>query len=210
MPAPTQVQLPLFQSVLLPQGRDLLIPQDRLPFSSMPDPLDPTDAIVSAFTDMLTRSVAFLAVTAGSAILGWNIHQSPTVLSNFTTQGFAAFQQAYDSIDPSLIPGWLLMMLHSFFILWTLPFALFYFWLFIRLWRDGDLFQILFFLAISHSLHTFIYLQRNNPLSGGALAAALGALVVAEAVTVGLLLWWQQVTESAPPVRQEHEAEPEL
>lgn len=180
--------------------------------ATMPDPLDPTDVIVSAFTEMLKRTGAFLAVTAGAAILGWNVHNSPNVFASFGTQGFSAIQQAYDSIDPSLIAGWFFMMVHSLFIIWTLPFALFYLWLLTRLWRDGDLFQILFFLAISHSLHTFIYLQRNNPLSGGALAAAIGALVVCEGITAALLLWWQHVSDSAPQIQQEHqrEAEPEL
>jgi hypothetical protein len=178
----------------------------------MPDPLDPMDAVVSAFTEMLKRTGAFLGVTAGAAILGWNVHNVPDVFSGFSTQGFAAFQQAFNSIDQSLIPGWIIMMIHSLFIIWTLPFALFYFWLLIRIWRDGDLFQILFLLAISHSLHTFIYLQWSDPLTGGALAAGIGALVLAEVLTAALLLWWQHVSESAPEVGSEHdrESEPEL
>jgi hypothetical protein len=178
----------------------------------MPDPLDPMDAVVSAFTDMLTRSGAFLAVTAAAAILGWNVHNCPNIIASFGTQGLAAFQQAYNSIDPTLIAGWFLMMVSSLFMIWTLPFALFYVWLLTRIWRDGDLFQILFFLAISHSLHTFIYLQRTNPLTGGALAAAIGALIVCEVVTAGLLLWWQHENESTPEVRPEPDpnAEPEL
>jgi hypothetical protein len=177
----------------------------------MPDPLDPTDAIVSAFTDMWKRSGAFLAVSAGAAFLGWNIHNSPGVFTSFSTQGFGAILQVYESIDPSLLLGWLGMMVHSLFIIWTLPFVLLYVWLLARLWRDGDLFQVLFLLAISHSVHTFIYLQRTDPLSGTALAGAMGMLIAAEAITVGLLLWWRHVSDNAPvELPAQHEAEPEL
>ena len=176
----------------------------------MPDPLDPMDAIVSAFTDMWKRTGAFLAVTAGAAFLGWNVHNAPNVLASFVTLKFAAIRQAYESIDPSLIAGWFYMMVHSLFIPWTLPFVLFYIWLMVKVWRDGDLFQVLFFLAVSHSAHTFIYLQRMQPLSGGALAGAIGMMVVCEIVTMGLLLWWRHVSENAPEIRNEREAEPEL
>jgi len=176
----------------------------------MPDPLDPTDAIVSAFTDMFKRTGLFLAVTAGAAFLGWNIHNAPNVFASLATLKLAALQQVYDSITSELVAGWFLMMVHSLFIIWTLPFVLFYIWLLVRLWREGDLFQVLFLLAISHSFHAFIYLQRVSPLSGGALAGALGMLLLCEAVTAGLLLWWRHVTETAPDIRHEHETEPEL
>ena len=178
----------------------------------MPDPLDPADAIVSAFTDMWKRMGSFLAVTAGAAFLGWNIHQVPNVFTSFSTLNFAAIRQVYESIDySSLIAGWLFMMVHSLFILWTLPAVLFYLWLLIRLWREGDLFQILFLLAISHPIHTFIYLQRMSPLSGGSLAGAIGMLVVCEIIAGGLILWWRHVSETAPHIPEERQGtEPEL
>jgi hypothetical protein len=176
----------------------------------MPDPLDPADAIISAFTDMWKRTGAFLVVTAGAAFLGWNIHNVPNVFATFGTLKFAAIRQVYESIDPSLLAGWFLLMVHSLFMLWTLPFVLFYVWLLVRLWRDGDLFQVLFFLAISHSLHVFVYLQATQPLSGGPLAGAIGMLVVAEAITAALILWWRHVSETAPEVREERDPEPEL
>ena len=150
----------------------------------MPDPLDPADAIISAFTDMWKRTGAFLAVTAGAALLGWNIYNVPNVFASFVTLRFAAIRQAYESIQPDMIAGWFLLMVHSLFMLWTLPFVLFYVWLLVRLWRDGDLFQVLFLLAISHSVHVFVYLQATRPLSGGPLAGAIGLLVVAEAIPV--------------------------
>ena len=56
----------------------------------MPDPLDPTDAIVSAFTDMFKRTGLFLAVTAGAAFLGWNIHNAPNVFASLATLKLAA------------------------------------------------------------------------------------------------------------------------
>jgi hypothetical protein len=189
-----------------------LAPGDSPPtLWAMPDPLDPTDAIVSAFTDIWKRCGAFLAVTAGAAFLGWNIHNAPNVIANFGTLGFGAIRQVYESIDPSLAAGWFMMMAHSLFILWTLPFALLYLWLLAKLFRDGDLFQILVLLAVAHPIHTFIYLQRVDPINGPQLAGAIGMLLFAEIVTMGLIIWWRHVSENAPLETPDHgAAEPEL
>src|SRR5215218_8940279 len=178
----------------------------------MPEPLDPLDAVVSAFTDMLKRCGLFLAVTGGAALLGWNIHRAPNILASFATLRFGAIRQAYESVDASLVANWFFMMMHSVTILWALPFVFFYVTLLVRLWRDGDLFQILFSLALSHSAHVFIYLQYTDPFSGGALAASIAMFLISEAILAALLLWWQHVSENAPLLPEERpgDAEPEL
>jgi hypothetical protein len=161
---------------------------------------------------MWKRSAAFLAVTAGAAFLGWNIHNMPNVFASVPSRGLGAVSDVYQSIDETLIAGWFGMMAHSVFVPWTLPFVLFYVWLLVSVWRGADLFQVLFLLALSHSAHTFIYLQTKiAPLTGGALAAGIGALVVCEIATAVLLLWWRRVSVSAPEnPTTPPEAEPEL
>jgi len=176
----------------------------------VPDPLDPTDAFLSAFTGMWTRTFAFLGVTAGAALCGANIHEAPNLVANFGTNGLDAVWDFFRSIQPGLALMWMLMMVHSLFILWTLPFTLLYVWLLAKLWRDAELFDVLFVLALAHPVHVFIYGQCTQPLNGGPLAGSIALLVAFEVVMASLISWWRHVSQNAPNLSPEEDTEPEL
>jgi len=176
----------------------------------VPDPLDPTDAFLSAFTGMWMRTFAFFGVTAGAALCGANIHEAPNLVANFGTNGLNAVWDFFRSIHPGLALMWMLMMVHSLFIWWTLPFALLYIWLLAKLWRDAELFDVLFVLALVHPVHVFIYGQCTQPLTGLPLAGGVALLVVFEVVMAALILWWRRVSQNAPDLPPDENAEPEL
>jgi hypothetical protein len=121
---------------------------------------------VSAFTDYVEADGIFPGCHSRFGVPGLEYPSGAERLHQLQHLNFGAIRQVYESIDySSLIAGWLFMMVHSLFILWTLPAVLFYLWLLIRLWREGDLFQNPFPSGDIPPIHTFIYLQRMNPLS---------------------------------------------
>ncbi|HET6409339.1 MAG TPA: hypothetical protein VFG14_15740 [Chthoniobacteraceae bacterium] len=174
----------------------------------MSDPLDPMDALVGGVTDSVKRLLAFVVVTAGAAILGYNVHEIPTHLSALRTGGFSSVLAALQQFDASAPIAWMVMMLHSLIIWYLFPMVLLYFALLVWLWKGEDMFNILLGLALLQPLHTFLYMQRSSPLVAGDLALAIGALVIAEVSLAALILWWRNVSENAP--LPPSEAEPEL
>ena len=174
----------------------------------MSDSLDPTDAIVGGITDAVKRLVAFLVVTAGAAVLGFNLHSAPKHIAAIRVNGFGAISGFFEQFSALSPAGWILMMLHSTIIWYLLPLLLVHFWLLIRLWQGGDMFSILLGVALLHPVHTFLYMQRADPLIGGDVVLGAALLVVSEVALAGLILWWAHVRENAPV--QEEETEPEL
>lgn len=159
---------------------------------------------------MWKRSFAFLGVTAGAALLGARMHDAPNLLTQFNANGLQGLWAAMFAVDFSMGVSWLGMMVHSLFLLWTFPFAILFLILLVQLWRDSDLFSVLFVLALTHSLHVFIYSQRVQPLAGTALAGAIAMLVTVELGGAALALWWRRVSEDAPEPEPPAETEPEL
>jgi hypothetical protein len=174
----------------------------------MSDSFDPGDAIVEGATDAVKRLVAFLLVSGGAAILGSNLHEAPGHIASIQANGLGSaldFLKDFSILSPAL---WVLMMFVSIFVWYLLPFMVAYIWLLVRLWRGEDTFNVLLALALIHPLHTFIYLQRMDPLSIGDLILASALLVVCEAGFAGLVLWWRHVREDAP--LEPEPPEPEL
>jgi hypothetical protein len=174
----------------------------------MSDSLDPTDAIIGGITEAVKRLVAFIFVTAGSAILGFNLHLAPNYIASIRASGLSAALnplREFDAWSPIL---WVFMMMHSAIIWYLLPFLGAYVWLLFRLWHGADMFGILLALALIHPIHVFIYMQRSDPLAAGDLILASGLLLVSEIAVAGLILWWRHVKENAPV--ETTEPEPEL
>jgi hypothetical protein len=174
----------------------------------MSDSLDPGDAIVEGATEAVKRLLAFLLVSGGAAILGKNLHEAPGHIASIQTNGVMSgldFFKDFSVVSPAL---WVLMMLHSTFIWYLLPFLGAYVWLLAQLWRGADMFNVLLALALIHPLHTFIYMQRADPLPPGDLILASALLVVCELGLAGLILWWRHIRESAP--LEPEPSEPEL
>jgi hypothetical protein len=174
----------------------------------MSDSLDPTDAIVGGITDAVKRLLAFLLVTGGAALLGSNLHEAPNHFASIRLNGLSAAFDSFKQIDALSPALWIVMMLHSTFIWYLIPFLLLYVWLLARLWQGADMFSILLVLALAHPLHTFIYMQRQDPLPPGDLILTSALLIVSEVGLAGLILWWRHVRENAP--LQSEETEPEL
>jgi hypothetical protein len=177
--------------------------------ADVPDPLDPTDAFFSAFTGMWLRTLAFLAVSGGAALAGLHLHEAPALWAQLNAGGWPAVWAAAGRIDASLALVWLGIMTHSFFIPWTLPFVLGWLALLWRLWREADLFTVLFFTGLLQALHVFIYRQSIAPLRGGELAWAVGLLLVFLPSAAALVLWWRHTSIQAPEL-PDREQEPEL
>lgn len=174
----------------------------------MSDSLDPADAIYEGATEGVKRLLAFVLVTAGAAMLGFNLHQVPAHIAAISRNGIGAAFEAIKQFDPGSPILWMLMMLHSTVIWYLLPFLALYGWLLFRLWLGSDMFGILFVLALIHPIHVFIYAQRTDPLAIGDLILASCVLFVCEIVLAGLILWWRNVSENAPAPPME--TEPEL
>jgi hypothetical protein len=177
--------------------------------AAVPDPLDPTDAFFSAFTGMWVRTLAFLAVSGGAALAGLHLHEAPALWADMNARGLQAVWTAAGQIDAGLALGWLGMMAHSFFIIWTLPFVLGWLALLWRLWREADLFTVLFFVGLAQAVHVFVYRQCTDPRHGSELAWAVGLLVIFLPAAAGLVLWWRHTSIHAPELPST-EQEPEL
>jgi hypothetical protein len=178
-----------------------------VPFA-MSDSLDPTDAIVGGVAEAVKRLASFILVTAGAAVLGLNLHNAPSFIDSIRASGLSgAFNplREFDVWSPIL---WVLMMMHSTFIWYLLPFLGAYVWLLFRLWQGADMFSVLLALALIHPIHVFIYVQRSDPLALGDLMLAGGLLVVSEIAIAGLILWWRHIKETAP--LESTESEPDL
>jgi hypothetical protein len=178
-----------------------------VPFA-MSDSLDPTDAIVGGVTEAVKRLAAFILVTAGAAVLGLNLHNAPNFIASIRTSRLSGALNPFSEFDVWSPLLWVLMMMHSTFIWYLLPFLGAYVWLLFRLWQGADMFSVLLALALIHPIHVFIDVQRSNPLAFGDFMLAGGLLVVSEIAMAGLVLWWRHIRESAPP--QPMETEPEL
>src|SRR5262245_59791069 len=133
----------------------------------MPDSLDPADAIVEGATEGVIRLLAFVVVTAGAAMLGLNLHEVPSHIATIRAGGIGSVLNVVQDFEPGSPILWFLMMLHSVVIWYLIPFVAVYFWLLIRLWTGSEMFVVLLTLTAVHSIHTFIYMQRQSPLAAG-------------------------------------------
>jgi hypothetical protein len=176
--------------------------------SLMSDSLDPADAILGGATEGVKRLVAFFLVTAGAAMLGLNLHEAPNYIASMRTNGIGAVFDVFKQFNAGSPLLWILMMLHSMFIWYLIPFTLAYLWLLIRMWSGADMFSVLLALALIHPVHVFLYVQRSSWMSTGNIILASALLFFCEIAMAGLVLWWRHIRESAPP--QPMETEPEL
>jgi hypothetical protein len=174
----------------------------------MSDSLDPTDAIVGGVAEAVKRLAAFILVTAGAAVLGLNLHNTPKFIASIRSNGFSGALNPFSEFDVWTPLLWIFMMMHSAIIWYLLPFLGAYVWLLFRLWQGADMFSVLLALALIHPIHVFIYVQRSDPLPLGELTLAGGLLVVSEIAIAGLILWWRHIKETAPV--ETTETEPEL
>lgn len=164
----------------------------------MPDPLDPTHAIVSAFTDSFARFGGFLAASLGAHLLGSQVHALPILLTTPPPMNIGAL------LDLAAVEAWHVLMTWlgglggSFMVPAAWPFLAVLLWQAARLRGETELFQILFWTALAQPPLSFIMAQRAAPLAGSSLAAGLGALVLSVAVVAGGMLWWRHTTEHAP------------
>jgi len=147
---------------------------------------------------MVKRAAAFLLVFVGSAILGWNIHNVGQLIAGFVSLGFPEVTAFFKSINPNMFSQASGSMGFNAFLMWFNPVSFLYLWLLIHLWRDGDMFKTLLALAVTHSVHAFVFMQIKSPLSGSALAAGIILLIVSELITIALSLWWRHVRLTTP------------
>jgi hypothetical protein len=176
----------------------------------MPDSLDPVEAIFEGFTSPILRLFSFFGVSGGAFFLGTNIASLPSVLTSLPKFGPTFIQDVLKSFDGSFPIRWAFMMMHSMAMGWLLPFCGLWVYLLVKLWKDAaDLFQILFWLTLSHALHAFIYQMIVTPPASVETGIILSVLMlVCEGSIAGLLLWWKHVKENAP--ERLEESEPEL
>lgn len=174
----------------------------------MPDPLDPTDALFSAFTDSFVRYGSVFAASFGGHVLGTQSHASSGLFSALPSMGFAAVRDFIHVEGWSLILTWWRSLGVGLSIPLAWPFIGLLAWQVYRLRTDAELFQIIFWITVTQPPLSFIVTQQFSPLSGNALGLSVGVLVVSVIVTAGLLLWWRHTSETAPA--PETESEPEL
>jgi hypothetical protein len=174
----------------------------------MPDSLDPTDVFLSGITGTWMRLGCFALVSLGGHAVGSLIHDAPTNIAAIQSSGLAALPSIV-KVDPGEIAlSWIGIMVGSVASFWTIPFLLLFLRLLVSLWLDGDLFKILFTLALSQPVHTFAVLHCwDKNLAGSDLALAVGLLIVVDVAIAALILWWRHTSENAP---DPPEPDPEL
>jgi hypothetical protein len=174
----------------------------------MSEPLDPLDAIVGGITDPIKRILAYLGVTGGAYVLGGNIHEAPMIITSIAARGPRAFMDLFDLINSASPVTWGIMMMHSLVIWFLLPLSVAYLVMFVKLWRGGDMFNILFALALIHPVHSYIYSELAHPSAMADRILSIILLIVCEVSIAALILWWRHIIENAPTPPAE--SEPEL
>jgi hypothetical protein len=174
----------------------------------MSDSLDPLNAIVSGFTDSITRFLGVMAASFGGHVLGLQVHSFAPVIASIPTMGVGAFGTGFDIDLGKVVLSWFGTFLGSVAIPWCWPFLALDLWLLTRLRLTGEVFSVIVILAAVQPIHTFLVQQRFSPLNGGQVAIGMGLLVLSAIVTTALLLWWRHTSDHAPdPLPDE---EPEL
>lgn len=168
----------------------------------MPDPLDPTDAIYSAFSDTIVRMFGFFTVAFGGQFVGEQIHGAPARLVALKSQGIGALLDWFE-VDVLMIPAHWLFTLFSSLLWWTAPLALLIAFLFVANYRGADMFSALLILGVAQPITSFFVQQRLSPLTGMDLSFAIVLLAAFNVATVSLLLWWRRMSNELP------DAEPE-
>ena len=171
----------------------------------MPEPLDPTDAIYSAFGGVFVTFGTIMGVSLGGHVLGSALHWIAPAIAALPSAGLVAFGGS--GMHPLfLIVTWFATFIGSFATWFCWPFLIFDAWLILRLRCGMELFTAALVLALVQPLHSLLMAHRFQQLAGTALAVALGLWLVLGVITAGLALWWRRVSSEAP----EPEPEPEL